>query len=368
MIVMSAKQPYKKNQPDQAKETTQNMSQHSHQLTQRKQDHIDAVLNDPLVERNRSNFDTIKLQHRALPEIDFAQVDTSTVFLDKALSFPFLIASMTGGAGTNFKAINQNLAEAAEETQVAMAVGSQRAMIVDKTARQSFALRKYAPTAPLIANIGAVQLNYGFGIDEARRAVDTLEADALYLHLNPLQEIIQPEGDTNFASLADKICQLQQQLSIPVILKEVGCGLSAPDIQLGLDAGIKWFDVAGQGGTSWSRIEAHRSENELGFLFQDWGLTTVQSLTMARRFQNQAQFIASGGIRNGIDMVKAVIMGGRLCGVAAPLLAPAQDSTESVIKKITQFKQEFSTAQFLLGIEKSDALLLNDSLILPTQL
>lgn len=334
------------------------------QVTQRKQDHIDAVINDPMVERNQQGFDQIKLIHRALPECDFASIDTSSEFLGKTIQFPFLISSMTGGAAKNLSTINQHLAEAAEICQVPIAVGSQRAMIIDDAAQDSFNIRQFAPTVPVIANLGAVQLNYGFGIEEAQKAVELLKADALYLHLNPLQEVIQPEGDTNFANLAEKIQHLAENLDVPVILKEVGSGLSAQDIELGLKSGIKFFDVAGRGGTSWSRIEAHRSDNDLGITFQDWGLTTVESLQLCEPYQQKAQFIASGGIRNGIDMVKAVIMGGRLCGVAAPLLAPAQNSTSQVVDTINKFKQEFKTAQFLLGIEKAAELHLNHSLMM----
>ncbi|WP_019555710.1 type 2 isopentenyl-diphosphate Delta-isomerase [Thiomicrorhabdus arctica] len=337
----------------------------SQQVTQRKQEHIDAVLHDPLVERQQGGFDQIRLTHRGLPECNLKQIDTTSQFLGKTISFPFLIASMTGGAATNLGSINRHLAEAAEICQVPMAVGSQRAMILEDAAKQSFMLRQYAPSIPLIANLGAVQLNYGFGVDEARRAIEVLQADALYLHLNPLQEVIQPEGDTNFAGLADKIHQLSQQLDVPIILKEVGAGLSPKDIELGLQAGITYFDVAGRGGTSWSRIEAHRADNPLGFTFQDWGLTTVEALQLSQPFQSKAKIIASGGIRNGIDMVKAVIMGGRLCGVAAPLLTPALESTEKVVQTIEQFKQEFVTAQFLLGIDSVDDLHLNSALLLP---
>ncbi|MEA3405758.1 MAG: type 2 isopentenyl-diphosphate Delta-isomerase [Pseudomonadota bacterium] len=334
------------------------------QITQRKQDHIDAILNDPLVERNQSDFDSLQLIHRALPELNFSEIDTTTQFLDHSISFPFLIASMTGGAAQNLQHINKNLAEAAEICQVPMAVGSQRAMILDNAATDSFNLRQFAPTVPLIANMGAVQLNYGFGIEEAQKAVDALQANALYLHLNPLQELIQPEGDTNFACLAEKIHQLTEKLDVPIILKEVGSGLSPTDIELGLQAGISMFDVAGRGGTSWSRIEAHRAQNEMGILFQDWGLTTVQSLHCAKPYQDRAQFIASGGIRNGIDMAKSVIIGGRLCGVAAPLLASAIESTQAAVQTIEQFKQEFAAAQFLLGATNVDALHLNDALLL----
>ncbi|MDG4812285.1 type 2 isopentenyl-diphosphate Delta-isomerase [Hydrogenovibrio sp. 3SP14C1] len=338
-------------------------------ITQRKQDHIDWLLQDEKIERRQSGFDQIQLTHRGLPECDYAQIDSSAAFLDYTLNFPLLISSMTGGASNNLNTINENLARAAEHCQVAMAVGSQRTMILDNKAEQSFQLRQFAPTVPLIANMGAIQLNYGFGYDEAQKMVETLEADALYLHLNPLQEVIQPEGDTNFAKLAEKIAHLKQQLSVPIILKEVGCGLSSKDIQLGLDAGIDWFDLAGRGGTSWSRIEAHRADNtqqaDLGKTFQDWGLTTPQALKQVRPFQSHAQFIASGGIRNGIDMVKSVIMGAQICGVAAPLLKPAMTSTNVTIETIEQLQQEFRTAQFLLGMPKLADLFLNDSLIVP---
>ncbi len=341
-------------------------SKASQQITQRKQDHIDAILQDRQVERNQGDFDRIRLMHRGLPECNLTHVDTASTFLNKPISFPFLIASMTGGAAQNLGNINRHLAEAAEACQVPMAVGSQRAMILDSAAQTTFALRQYAPSVPLIANLGAVQLNYGFGVDEAKRAIETLEADALYLHLNPLQEVIQPEGDTNFANLADKIHLLSQQIDVPIILKEVGAGLAPKDIELGLQAGIQYFDVAGRGGTSWSRIEAHRANNPLGFTFQDWGLTTLEALKMSHPYQSNAFFIGSGGIRNGIDMVKTVIMGGRLCGVAAPLLSPALDSTANVVQKIEQFKQEFTTAQFLLGIQQVDDLHLNSALFVPS--
>lgn len=334
------------------------------QITQRKQDHIQAVLDDAQVERNQSGFEKIRLIHRALPELDFNQLDTRCEFLGFRASFPLLISSMTGGGAQNLEHINLHLAEAAEACQIPMAVGSQRAMLIDPSAAKSFKLRQFAPNVPLIANLGAVQLNYGVSLDDIRKLIDTLEADALYLHLNPLQELIQPEGDHNFAQLSDKIAKLVQQLEVPIILKEVGSGMSPADIQLGLDAGIAWFDLAGRGGTSWSRIEAHRSENDMGILFQDWGLTTVESLQLSQPFHTHANFIASGGIRNGIEILKAVIMGAQICGVAAPLLNPAMQSTDAVITKLLQLKQEFTTAQFLVGAQNLQALRGNQQLLL----
>lgn len=336
----------------------------SRTITQRKQDHIDHLLRDHEIERAQSGFDAIQLNHRGLPELDFNQLDSATQLLGKTLSLPLLISSMTGGGADNLVNINRHLAQAAESQQVALAVGSQRAMIQDPNARKSFELRQYAPSIPLLANLGAVQLNTGFGVDEAEAAVEILQADALILHLNPLQELIQPEGDRNFAGLADKIHQLAQKLTVPIVLKEVGCGLSPADIQLGLDAGIQYFDLAGRGGTSWSRIEAHRAQSDLGMLFQDWGITTPQALQLARPYQNQAKFFASGGIRNGIDMVKSVIMGGCVCGLAAPFLTPAIESTHAVEQKLQQLKQEFQVAQFLVGAANIKSLFLNDAHLL----
>ena len=220
---------------------------------------------------------------------------------------------------------------------------------------------------PLLANLGAVQLNYGFGLEEARRAVEVLEADGLILHFNPLQEAVQPEGDTNFSGLQEKIAKVAAGLQQPVLLKEVGAGLSPQDIESGIAAGIKWFDLAGRGGTSWSRIEHHRSErsdDDLGLCFQDWGLSTPQALKLAQPYQNSAAFIASGGLRDGIDMVKSVILGASLCGMAAPFLKPAMDSADSVVRVIEQRRREFTTAMFLLGMPDVNSLFMNRALIL----
>nr|WP_247744820.1 type 2 isopentenyl-diphosphate Delta-isomerase [Shimia sp. R11_0] len=333
-------------------------------------EHIRAIQSDPQVERRASGFDQISLTHRALPELDFDQIDTTCTFLGKPLSFPLLISSMTGGSGEECLQLNRNLAIAAQETGVAMAVGSQRVMFTNHDAAASFDLRALAPDVPLLANIGAVQLNKGFSLEHCRAAVDVLKADALYLHLNPLQEAVQPEGDRDFSDLTSKIAQITHHLDVPAILKEVGSGLSQADIDLGLTAGVSHFDVAGRGGTSWSRIEYHRrsdDDDDLGLVFQDWGLTTVESLIGAREtlshHQRKTTLIASGGIRNGVDMAKSVILGADLCGVAAPFLEAAQDSSNSVVRKIRKFQKEFITAMFLLGTANVQSLQGNTSLI-----
>jgi len=335
----------------------------------RKLQHIEIIQKDTGADRKKRYFGEVLLKHRALPEINLADVDPSITFLGKRLSFPLIISSMTGGDHELLRRVNRNLATAAEATGVAMAVGSQRVMFGNPKARDSFALRQFAPTALLCSNLGAVQLNYGFGLEECREAVEVVGADALYLHLNPLQEAVQPEGDTNFAGLAEKIGQIASQLEVPVILKEVGAGFSDTDVEIAIAAGIRYIDVAGSGGTSWSRIEHHRqaeaSSDELGLVFQDWGIPTPVALQLLRPYRDRVRLIASGGIRTGIDMAKAVVLGAWLCGVASPFLEPALESADKVIEKIERLKREFVTAMFLLGVTHVHQMRGNDSLLLP---
>ena len=324
-------------------------------ISNRKTEHVNIVLNDQDVDRCGNYFDQIRLRHRALPEISLEEVDTSVEFLGKTLSFPLVISSMTGGSDIDLKTINQNLATAAAATGVAMGVGSQRIMFSNEAAKESFSLREFAPDSLLFANLGAVQLNYDFGLEQAQAAVDILKADALYLHLNPLQEAIQPEGDTNFANLAEKISDLQQELNVPIIIKEVGAGISAADAELLYSSGIRYIDVAGSGGTSWSRIEHFRQDaekkNDLGLLFQDWGIPTPQAIEDIASLALNINLMSSGGVRTGIDVVKSVILGAKVGGMAKPFLAPAQKSAEAVIAEINNIKEQFRLAMFLLGAQ-----------------
>lgn len=317
----------------------------------RKVEHIRVIEQDRDTDRRMHYFDEVRLRHRALPELNLANIDPATGFLGKRLSFPLLISSMTGGDHALVRKINRNLALAAEAEQVALGVGSQRVMFTNPKARASFALRPFAPTTLLFANLGAVQLNHGFGLDECREAVATVGADGLYLHLNPLQEAVQPEGDTNFAGLAKKIGAIAKALA-PVILKEVGAGISRQDAALALKHGVKFIDVAGSGGTSWSRIEHHRqNESDLGLLFQDWGLPTPDALReLAPLRQRGVTLIASGGLRSGLDIAKAVVLGASLGGMAQPFLKPAMESSDAVRTVIQRLRREFTVAMFLLGI------------------
>lgn len=333
----------------------------------RKVEHIAIINADRGTDRRKFYFDEIRLRHRALPEIDLDNVDTSVEFMGKRLACPLLISSMTGGDHAMVRRINRNLAAAAERCQVAMGVGSQRVLFTHPKSRASFALRDVAPTTLLFANLGAVQLNHGFGIEQCREAVDALSADGLYLHLNPLQEAVQPEGDTQFRGLAEKIGGIARALPKPVILKEVGAGLSREDVQLVTPLGVRYIDVAGSGGTSWSRIEHHRQagarRDEMGLVFQDWGLPTPRALWELRDLRPDITLIASGGLRSGLDMAKALVLGASLCGLAAPFLKPAQQSVDAVVEVIHRLQCELRTAMFLMGIQRTPDLIGNETLL-----
>jgi isopentenyl-diphosphate delta-isomerase len=333
------------------------------EIQNRKLDHVEIVAKDESMDRRKFYFDAIRLTHRALPEIDLADVDPSIEFCGKKLSFPFMISSMTGGCGEQLKTINRNLATAAQAEGVALGVGSQRVLFDDPAAAPSFDLRDVAPDALLFSNLGAVQLNNDVTIDQIRSAMDVLKADGLILHLNPLQEAVQPEGDTNFSNVWKKMAEVFQALEKPVIVKEVGAGISKADAELLIKAGAKIIDVAGAGGTSWSRIEGARSEDaSLGECFQDWGVPTPDALRALSDLD--VTLIASGGIRSGIDMAKAIVLGASLCGVARPLLTPAMESADAVRAVIQKIKREFVTVMFLLGARSVEQIRGNESLIL----
>ena len=334
---------------------------------ERKVQHIDIIRGDAEVDRRKYYFDDVRLKHRALPELDLAKIDTSTTFLGRKLSFPLLISCMTGGDHDLVRTININLAKAAEATGVAMGVGSQRVMFANAASRKSFELRAFAPHALLFANLGAVQLNHGFTLEHCKDAVAALQADALCLHLNPLQEAVQPEGDTNFSGLAAKIGAVAKGLGKPVIAKEIGSGISMEDAQLLLKQGVNILDIAGSGGTSWSRVEHHRrsagSSDDIGLAFQDWGIPTPRALADLAPLRDRVTLIASGGIRSGIDMAKALALGASLCGIASPFLQPATESHEAVIAVIERLRKEFRTTMFLCGVATVDRLAGNTSLI-----
>ena len=321
---------------------------------ERKAEHIRLAL-DPLLRPERSWFDDYRLEHCALPELDFETIDTSVSFLGKRLNAPLLISCMTGGT-EEARRINQNLALAAEETGVAVGVGSQRAALEEPSTQESFQVRPFAPTVPVLANLGAVQLNYGYGVAECRRAVAMLKADALVLHLNPLQEAIQPEGQRNFAGLLEKIGRVAEALEVPVIVKEVGAGISLGVARALERVGVLIVDVAGSGGTSWARIEATRANAfELGERFADWGIPTPVAIHELRALP-ALTVIGSGGIRHGVDAAKAIAAGAHLVGLAHSFLSAGAESAERVVEKVRETVNELRICMFCTGARTVDEL------------
>ncbi|MCL4529768.1 MAG: type 2 isopentenyl-diphosphate Delta-isomerase, partial [Chloroflexi bacterium] len=256
--------------------------------------------------------------------------------------------------------INRRLAEAAQSTRTAMGVGSQRAALEDKSQAKTFQVRKYAPDILLFANLGAVQLNYGYTIDHCRRAVDMIQANALYLHFNPLQEAVQDGGDTNFKGLANKIEAVCKKLEVPVIAKEVGWGISERTAKLLADCGVSAIDVAGAGGTSWSQVEMHRASNEftreLAATFVGWGIPTAESILNVRKAVPEMTIFASGGIKDGLDIAKCVALGATLSGMAGQFLKAAVVSTEKVVEMMKLTKTQIQVTMFACGVEKLEGL------------
>ncbi len=328
----------------------------SHNLTDiqsRKGDHIRLCL-DPRSQAARSAFDAYRLPYSALPELSLDQVDASYSLFGKSLAMPLVIASMTGGS-EHGRQINTNLALAAEHCGVAMGVGSQRIGLEKDDAKDTFQLvRQHAPTACIIANMGAVQLNYGHGIDSYRRVVDMVQADALYLHLNPLQEALQPGGDTDFRGLADKIRKVVDGVGVPVIVKEVGHGISASVAQTLFGIGVSAIDVAGVGGTSYAWVEAERSRNEdFAQWFKTFGIPTDQSVVAVAgaKTQPSQRVIASGGIRSPLDGLKSRALGADLFSAAVPFLASAMQSPEQLIATVENWKQGLRVGMFAAGVK-----------------
>jgi len=313
----------------------------------RKAEHIRLALED----RNQfaaHAFEEWTFGHEALPDLDFDAIDLSVDFLGRRLNAPLLISCMTGGTGIAAR-INRNLAEAAQLRGVAVGVGSQRKAIEQPDQTATFEVRSVASTIPVLANLGAIQLNHGYGIDECRRAVEMIGADALALHLNPLQEAIQPEGQCDFAGLLPKMSAVARALSVPVIAKEVGSGISESTGRRLVDAGIRILDTAGVGGTSWARIEGQRAGDlEIGELFAGWGLSTPDSILELRRIDG-VTIIGSGGLRNGVDVAKALALGADLGGLAQPFLEAAIDSVERVVARIDRIVRELKISMFCLG-------------------
>lgn len=316
----------------------------------RKQEHIDICLTKDISFKKTTGFEKYELIHNALPEIDFEKINLSTEFLGKKISYPLYISPITGGTASAEK-INKNLAYIAQKYNIPVCVGSQRAALENKELAKTFQVRDIAPNAMIFANIGAVQLNYGYGIEQCREIIEMIRADCLVLHLNPLQEAIQPEGDTNFSNILPKIKQLTSQLNVPVIVKEVGHGISANVAKKLEEVGVACIDVTGAGGTSWAAVEGYRSRTNLGNLFRNFGIPTAECIEQVRE-KTKLPIIASGGIRNGIDIVKAICLGANIAGIAMPLLKPAMNSKQELENYFDDLIKQIKIAMFCVGAKE----------------
>ncbi|MFN8672070.1 MAG: type 2 isopentenyl-diphosphate Delta-isomerase [Candidatus Sericytochromatia bacterium] len=325
------------------------------EIINRKKDHIDICLNKEVSFNNFSTgFDNLHLNHEALPEIDFDEIDLSIELFGKKLNAPIFVSSMTGGLEQG-KKINTNLAKACQKLNLPMGLGSQRITLEVPESLDSFKIRDVAPDITLFANIGAVQLNYGVTEKEINFIIESVVANALFFHLNPLQEAIQPEGDKNFSELINKIEHISKNIKYPVFIKETGCGISKKLANKLGDMSITGIDVAGGGGTSWALIESYRAkyplQAKIGETFRNWGISTVQSLINLKNTKKDKIVFASGGIKTGIDICKAIALGADSVGLALPLLQPAMESEKAVEEKLLQLIEELKIAMFCLGIK-----------------
>ena len=325
-------------------------------IMKRKEEHIRICLDQPVQAKSvRTLFNDMKLINNSLPEIDFDDIDTRTTFLGKKFSAPFMVGAMTGGAEMA-KKINANIAEAVEELGLGMALGSQRAALYDAVLEDTYTIaRKNAPNAFIGANIGGAQISKGMEISDIKKLVDMVDADALYVHLNPAQEIVQPEGEPKYRNVLEGIKGIASSVDSPVIAKEVGFGLS-PNVVGQLEkAGVKAVETAGMGGTSYAAVEWYRakamgmaSKVDLGNLLWDWGIPTAASLYMIRK-RSKIPVVSSGGLRTGMDVAKSLAMGASLTAMALPVLRPATKSPEEVKKFISNVVLELKSVMFLCG-------------------
>jgi isopentenyl-diphosphate delta-isomerase len=330
------------------------------EIENRKSEHLRVCIEEDVeFQQLTSGLEKYRFTHCCLPELDRSDIELGTTFLGKSLKAPILISSMTGGTELAHL-VNTRLATVAQRYGLAMGVGSQRIALEQPELAPTFAVRSLAPDILLLANLGAVQLNYGCGLEDCLKLVELLEADALILHLNPLQEWVQSEGDSNFKGLLAKIEQISAQLPVPIIAKEVGNGISAVMAKQLIEAGVAAIDVAGAGGTSWAKVESQRAKDNrqrhLGQVFADWGLPTAECITAIRSMNSTIPLIASGGLKNGLDLAKSIALGADLGGLARPFLVAAIESEAAVDELVKFLIAELEIVLFCTGNPNLSAL------------
>lgn len=330
------------------------MKSANHHLTERrKAEHIDICLHRDVASQGvTTGLENYRFKHSALPELDFSEIRLDADFLSKPLSAPLMVSSMTGGT-QGAENINRTIARAAERRGWAMGIGSVRAALEAEELADTFRVRDLAPTIPVISNLGAVQLNYGYGVDHCQRAVDLAEADGLVLHLNSMQEVFQPEGNTNFKSLLKRIEKVCRGLTVPVGIKEVGWGINGKVAAQLFEAGAAFVDVAGAGGTSWSQVEMHRARDPIkaaaARAFAGWGLPTAECIAEVRMRHPEQTIIASGGLHNGVDAAKSLALGANLAAFGRSVLASAVKAEENLDQLMEQLELELRIAMFGVG-------------------
>jgi len=334
------------------------MKNHSN-INKRKDDHLFINLQKDVKSSNTTGIEKFRLIHNALPEINLSDVDTSISVFDKSLSLPLMISSITGGTEKAHE-INRILASSAQKYNIAMGVGSQRIGIEQDWRMGTFDIRKYAPDVLLFANLGAVQFNNAFTANDCKKAVEVIGADALILHLNPLQEALMEGGDTNFSGILKKIEQVCKHLNVPVVIKEVGWGISAHTARKLVDAGVQAIDVAGAGGTSWSEVEKYRTADpirkRIAEGFRGWGIPTAEAIVKIREELPDVLLFASGGLKNGIDIIKCIALGANLGGIARRILIAAMDSQKALDTYIEELSLQIQIAMFAIGAENISAI------------
>jgi isopentenyl-diphosphate Delta-isomerase len=318
----------------------------------RKMEHVSIVLNEDAGFRKKtSGFNEFEFEHNALPELNSSEIDTSSEFLGKKLEFPYMISCMTGGY-TNSYAINKLLASVCEERKIAFGVGSQRQALENRKFHKTYqVVRKFAPTIPIIGNIGANELVKLKNVGPIEALVDMIDADAIAIHLNPLQEYLQMEGNTNFSGVLNSIESLVTVLKVPIIVKEVGAGISAQVAKKIMNIGVNIVDVAGAGGTSWAGIEIIRSGNQLlSEAFWDWGIPTAEAIINIRKLSKQVFIIGSGGIRSGTDIAKSISLGANMAASATPMLEALNKGGKKEVHKVLDiWEKELRGIMFLTG-------------------
>jgi len=324
------------------------------QIEQRKKDHVNLSVAGDVSYNQGTGFQQYHFIHNALPEVNFGEVSTAANLLSRTFSFPLFISSMTGGY-TDAGAVNAIIAAFCEAENLPFGVGSQRIMLEDPKAAQSFSIvRERAPSAFIASNIGGAQLVGGLKKNKVELLIDSIEADAVIIHLNPLQELMQPEGDRSFKGIEMGIEQLVNDSPVPVIVKETGAGISGEVAERLLDLGVSVIDIAGAGGTSWARIENLRSDDARP-LFDDWGIPTLDCLLQLTDLKehHNTELIASGGIKNGMDIAKALCLGADFTASARPVIkAVVEEGYEGLEELLNTWKHQIKIILTLLGCER----------------